>query len=168
MSNLVQNVKQHLFVKNNKLQQPTIKHREAVAHMKAAFVYAELSHCKRKQVGCIIVKNNRIISIGCNGTPSGWENVCEDCFRRTKPEVYHAETNAVAKLASSNESGYGASVFLTCSPCYDCAKLLSQMKVKEVYYAENYQASTEATKGTGLDHLEKCGIPTYHFPVKQE
>ena len=119
------------------------------AHMAAAEVYAELSYAKRKKVGCVIVKDDRIISIGYNGTPSGWNNECEyttlwkdgkqlsSPILVTKPEVLHAETNAIAKLASSTESGEGAILFLSSfSPCMDCAKLIYQSGIKEVYYKE--------------------------------
>lgn len=135
--------------------------------MQSAFTYAELSHCNRKKVGCVVVKDNRIISIGYNGTPPGWDNCCEDENNRTKPEVIHAEVNAIAKLAKSNESGEGASVFITCSPCIDCAMLLAATNVKEVYYAEDYAAARSAAKGekTGVDHLAACNIPSYYLPI---
>ena len=116
-----------------------MKYKYKKAHMTAAEVYAELSYAKRKKVGCVIVKDDRIISIGYNGTPSGWDNECEyttlwkdgkqlsSPILVTKPEVLHAETNAIAKLASSTESGEGATLFLSSfSPCMDCAKLIYQ------------------------------------------
>lgn len=148
------------------MTQPSLKHKEAIAHMEAAFVYAKLSYCNRKKVGCIVVKDNRVISIGYNGTPSGWDNVCEDCDNRTLPQVYHAEANAIAKLASCTESSYDASVFLTSSPCYRCAQLLSQARVREVYYAEHYVSqSSDHQHLTGLDHLQQCGIPVHYLPI---
>lgn len=131
------------------------------AHMKVAEVYAELSSAVRLKVGCVIVKDNRIISIGYNGMPSGWDNCCEEEVRvvtgstyqlKTKPEVLHAETNAIAKLAGSSESGKDASLFVTHSPCLDCAKIIYQSGIKEVYYKNEYRSSE------GVDFLEKCDI----------
>lgn len=135
-----------------------MKRKHITAHMQAAYVYSQLSYCNRKQVGCVIVKDDRIISIGYNGTPSGWDNDCENDEGLTKPEVIHAEANALAKLAKSNESGEGASVFVTCAPCIHCAKMLVQTSVKEVYYGEEYR-NTE-----GLDFLERGGIKTTYLP----
>lgn len=144
-----------------------MKQREALAHMRSAFNYADLSHCERKKVGCVIVKENRIISIGYNGTPPGWDNCCEDEDGNTKPVVIHAEKNAIGKLAQSHESGNGASAFVTCSPCVDCADLLSVSGIKEIYYAEEYKAARSTQKGmSGLEYLELCGIPTVHLPIK--
>lgn len=140
-----------------------MKLRYASAHMKAAHIYAELSYCKRRRVGCVIVKDDRIISIGFNGTPPGWPNVCEDDENVTLPEVYHAETNAIAKLAKSAESGAGASMFVTTVPCMDCAKLIAQSGIKEVYFSEHYRLRD------GLDFLEKCGIQvSYLNPFEDE
>jgi len=140
-----------------------MKLRYASAHMKAAHIYAELSYCKRRRVGCVIVKDDRIISIGFNGTPPGWPNVCEDDANVTLPEVYHAETNAIAKLAKSAESGAGASMFVTTVPCLDCAKLIAQSGIKEVYFSEHYRLRD------GLDFLEKCGIQvSYLNPFEDE
>lgn len=149
----------------NKHIQPSLKRAEIVAHMKTAYVYAQLSYCEKKKVGCVVVKDDRIISIGYNGAPSGWENVCEDCNGNTLASVYHAEANAITKLAKCSESGYDASVFVTCTPCYDCAKLLSQTKIKELYYGEHYTSSTNKTKGNGLEHLHQCNIPTFHIQL---
>jgi dCMP deaminase len=109
-----------------------------------------------------MVKDDRIISIGFNGTPPGWDNCCEDDNNTTKPEVYHAESNAIAKLAKGIESGKGASVFVTCAPCIDCAKLLAQIEVKEVYYSEEYRGTA------GIDHLTARGIPTYKLTLIQK
>lgn len=111
--------------------------------MKTAKIFAELSHAQRLKVGAIITKDDRIISIGYNGMPAGWSNVCEDVEEdgslKTKPEVLHAESNAVAKLARSNESGEGADLFVTHSPCLECAKLIYQSGIKRVYYGRNYR-----------------------------
>lgn len=137
--------------------------------MRVAHEYAKLSSAVRLQVGCIIVKDNRIISIGYNGMPGGWDNVCEEPalnvvgvakdgrdivepYLKTKPEVLHAETNAIAKLARSSESGEGSSLFVTHQPCLDCAKIIYQSGIKEVYYAHEYRCND------GIMFLEKCGI----------
>lgn len=120
--------------------------------MRVAHEYANLSSANRLQVGCIVVKDNRIISIGYNGMPTGWTNVCETEDNVTKPEVLHAETNAIAKLASTYESGKDASLFVTHQPCLDCAKIIYQSGIKEVYYAHTYR------KTDGVEFLEKCGI----------
>ena len=133
-----------------------MKEKYIKAHMRVAHEYAKLSSAKRLQVGCIVVKHNRIISIGYNGMPSGWDNDCEhvleDGSLKTKPEVLHAETNAIAKLARSSESGEGASLFVTHQPCLDCAKIIYQSGIKEVYYAHEYRCSD------GIDFLAKCEI----------
>lgn len=131
-----------------------MKKRLITAHMKAAYVYADLSRCKRKKVGCVLVKNETIISIGYNGTPPGWNNKCEDKNGKTLPYVYHAEANSIAKLARSHESGEDASAFITCAPCIDCAKLIAQSGIKEVFYNEEYRGTE------GLQFLKKCKIKT--------
>jgi dCMP deaminase len=128
--------------------------------MKVAETFAELSSARRLHVGAIIVKDDRIISIGYNGMPSGWNNDCEDeiiddkwtVTLKTKPEVLHAETNAIAKLAKSTESGDGASMFITHSPCLDCAKLIYQSGIKSVYYRNTYRSDD------GIKFLEKCNV----------
>jgi dCMP deaminase len=124
--------------------------------MRAAHIYAELSSAKRLKVGALVVKDDRIISIGYNGMPSGWANECEytqeDGTLKSKPEVLHAEMNALMKLARSNESGLDASIFITHSPCMDCAKGIYQSGIKEVYYANEYRNTA------GIDFLQKCGV----------
>ena len=125
--------------------------------MKTAFVYAELSYCKRKQVGCIIVKDGNIISHGFNGTPSGEENICEDETGYSKPNVIHAEDNALRKLVRSHESSEGATVFCTAAPCQRCAEKLTDARVSKVYYAELYRGGSSSL---GLDHLHKHGVET--------
>lgn len=117
------------------------------AFMKTAEVFAELSHARRLHVGAIIVKDDRIVSIGYNGMPAGWDNDCEDVIQhsddtvslKTKPEVLHAETNAIAKLAKSNESGLDATMFITHAPCLDCAKLIYQSGIISVFYRDSYR-----------------------------
>ena len=134
------------------------------AHMNVAEQYASLSSAKNLKVGCVIVKDNRIISIGYNGTPAGWDNECEPTFiddygdeiRKTKPEVLHAELNAIAKLARSGESGEGASMFVTHSPCIECAKMIYAAGIKEVFYRHSYRESA------GIDFLDFCNIPVEH------
>jgi dCMP deaminase len=132
------------------------------AFMDCAERFAQLSHAKRAQVGAIIVKDNRIISIGYNGMPSGWENECETIKEQhdigttmlfTKPEVLHAETNAIAKLAQSNESSTGATLFCTHEPCIECAKLIHQSGIRNVIFKRSYNAA----KGTGSEFLVKSG-----------
>lgn len=120
--------------------------------MRVAHEYAKLSSAKRLQVGCIVVKDNRIISIGYNGMPTGWTNICETQDNVTKPEVLHAETNAIAKLAGSNESGKDATLFVTHQPCLDCAKIIYQTGIKEVYYDQAYRSIE------GIKFLQKCNI----------
>jgi dCMP deaminase len=149
------------------------------AYMKTAETFAELSHAQRLHVGAIVVKDDRIISIGYNGMPAGWDNDCENTVfvpgeealgtdmmalgytqtdngnwtkLKTKPEVLHAETNAIAKLARSNESGLGADMFITHAPCLDCAKLIYQSGIKRVWYGAQYRDST------GTEFLRKSGI----------
>ena len=150
------------------------------AYMEVAKTFANLSTATRLQVGAIVVKDDRIISIGYNGMPSGWDNCCEDVVEtmednpwhdykmlkengwdyknnqyvklKSKPEVLHAESNAIAKLAKSPESGDGASIFITHSPCIDCAKLIYQSGITTVYYEENYRSTQ------GINFLEKSGI----------
>jgi len=131
-----------------------------VAHLKVAETYAELSSAKRLKVGAVIVKDNRIISIGYNGMPSGWTNECEystgiyalDQELVTKREVIHAESNAITKVAKSTESAEGAVLYTTCSPCLNCAKLIHQAGISRVVYGYQYKANE------GLTFLEKCGI----------
>mgnify|MGYP003657272937 FL=1 len=127
--------------------------------MKSAFNYAECSTANRLQVGCVLVKDNRIISIGYNGMPSGWTNECETEDNVTKPEVIHAESNAICKLARSSENGEGATAFVTHQPCMDCAKLLYQSGITEVYYAHKYRLTH------GVDFLEKCGITVEQMSI---
>jgi dCMP deaminase len=130
------------------------------AYMRTAETFAELSHARRLHVGAIVVKDDRIISIGYNGMPAGWDNDCEELVHRiaeepvlkTKPEVLHAETNAIAKLARSTESGLGADIFITHAPCLDCAKLIYQSGINRVYYGENYRSDE------GVKFLTKSGI----------
>jgi dCMP deaminase len=126
------------------------------AFMDSAIRFSQESYAERLKVGAIIVKDNRIISIGINGMPSGWSNVCENTLDNTnmksKAEVLHAETNAIAKLAKSAESGEGATIFITHSPCLDCAKLIYQAGITEVYYNQEYRSDV------GIKFLKNCNI----------
>ena len=138
-----------------------IKEKYLGTYMKVAHLFAEHSSAKRKKVGAVIVKDDRIISIGYNGMPAGWDNACE-IDNVTKPEVLHAETNAIAKLAKSTESGDGATMFITCSPCIECAKLIYQSGITEVYYAEDYRTDE------GVKFLNKCdGIIAWKLNDRQ-
>lgn len=114
---------------------------------------ANLSTANKLKVGCVITKDNRILSIGYNGTPSGWSNECEE-DGKTKPEVLHAEANALMKLCRSTESSDGATLYVTHFPCIECAKLIYQSGIKEVYYINDYEAS----KGSGKEFLFKAGV----------
>jgi dCMP deaminase len=133
--------------------------------MKTAETFAELSHARRLHVGAIVVKDDRIISIGYNGMPAGWDNNCEDVVQhsddttslKTKPEVLHAETNAIAKLAKSNESGLNASMFITHAPCLDCAKLIYQSGISTVFYRDAYRSED------GIQFLKASGIQIEHL-----
>ena len=108
-------------------------------YMRMAGIWAENSYCQRRKVGALIVKEKMIISDGYNGTPSGFENVCEDELGVTKPYVLHAEANAITKIARSNNSSEGATLYVTASPCIECAKLIIQAGIKRVVFAEKYQ-----------------------------
>ena len=121
-------------------------------YLRMARIWAENSYCKRRQVGALVVKDKMIISDGYNGTPSGFENVCEDENNVTKPYVLHAEANAITKIARSNNSSNGATMYVTASPCIECAKLIIQAGIKRVVYCEEYRSEE------GLDLLRKVGI----------
>ena len=130
-----------------------MKQKHLEAYMDTAIRFSQCSTAKRLKVGCIAVKDNKIISIGYNGTPNGYDsNVCEDENNNTLPHVIHAEMNMISKLAKGNESSEGCSVFITHSPCIECAKLMFQCGIKDVYYNEEYRDSA------GLDFLEYFGV----------
>ena len=122
------------------------------AYMKMAHTWGELSHCERKKVGALIVKDRMIISDGYNGTPSGFENECEDENHYTKWYVLHAEANAILKVAASTQSCVGATLYITLSPCRECSKLIHQAGIKRVVYSLTYKDRS------GLDFLEKAGV----------
>lgn len=121
-------------------------------YLKMAKVWAENSHCKRSQVGCLIVSNRQIISDGYNGTPSGFSNNCEDCDNNTLPTVLHAEANAITKIAKSTNSAEGSTLYVTLSPCFDCAKLIIQAGIKRIVYSEVYR------KTDSFKLFEEAGI----------
>ncbi len=121
-------------------------------YLDMAAIWAQNSYCKRRQVGALLVKNKMIISDGYNGTPSGFENVCEDENNQTKPYVLHAEANAITKVARSNNSSDGATLYVTSSPCIECAKLIIQSGIVRVVFSENYRVHD------GIDLLQRAGI----------
>ena len=121
-------------------------------YLRMARIWAENSYCKRRQVGAIVVKDNRIISDGYNGTPSGFENVCKDDGNVTKPYVLHAEANAITKLARSHNNSDGSTIYITASPCIECAKLIIQSGIKRVVYGENYRLDD------GIQLLKRAGV----------
>lgn len=121
-------------------------------YMRMALIWSENSYCKRRQVGAILVKDKMIISDGYNGTPSGFENVCEDENNVTKPYVLHAEANAITKVARSNNSSEGATLYVTSSPCIECAKLIIQAGIRRVVYADSYRLSE------GIELLKRAEI----------
>ena len=127
------------------------------AYMRMAVEWAKLSHCKRKQVGAIIVKDRMIISDGYNGTPTGFDNCCEDEKGETKWYVLHAEANAIMKVAASTQSSEGATLYITMSPCKECSKLIHQSGIKRVVYREAYKDNE------GILFLEKAGVEIVHF-----
>ena len=126
-------------------------------YLEIAGSWSHLSKAKRMQVGCLVVRNNQIISDGYNGTPAGMDNECEDNNFVTKPEVLHAESNALMKLATSTQSSEGATVYITLSPCFECSKLLIQAKVKRVVFSEFYRINS------GIDLLKRAGIIVDHI-----
>ena len=130
------------------------------AYLKMAYEWGKLSHCNRKQVGALIVKGRMIISDGFNGTPSGFDNCCEDENGVTKWEVLHAEANAILKVASSTQSCAGATLYITLSPCKECSKLVHQAGIKRVVYAAAYKDTS------GLDLLAKAGVELKHLPYE--
>ena len=131
-------------------------------YIRMASIWAENSYCTRRQVGALIVKNQRIISDGYNGTPSGFENVCEDENNVTKPYVLHAEANAITKIARSGNSSEGATMYVTASPCIECAKLIIQSGVRRVVYSEKYRLED------GIRLMERAGIEVCYLELNKE
>lgn len=130
-------------------------------YLRMALIWSENSYCKRRQVGCLVVKDQMIISDGYNGTPSGFENICEDDDGVTKPYVLHAEANAITKVAGSSNSSKGATVYVTDSPCLECAKLIIQSGVKRVVFGRPYRLTD------GEDLLRRAGIEVLFLDISQ-
>ena len=130
-----------------------------VRYLKMATIWAENSYCIRRKVGALIVKNKMIISDGYNGTPAGFENICEDEDNNTKSYVLHAEANAITKVARSNNSSEGATLYVTTSPCIECAKLIIQSGIKRLVFSELYRMKD------GIELLERSGIECVHIPI---
>ncbi len=131
-----------------------------IRYLKMARIWAENSYCVRRQVGALIVKDKMIISDGYNGTPSGFENICENDMGITKPYVLHAEANAITKVAKSANNCDGGTLYVTTSPCMECSKLIIQAGIKRVVFSEKYH-NTE-----GLDILSKVGVELVHLPIE--
>ena len=130
-------------------------------YLRMAAIWAENSYCQRRKVGALIVKDKMIISDGYNGTPSGFENVCEDENNLTKPYVLHAEANAITKIARSNNSSDGATMYVTASPCIECAKLIIQAGIKRVVYSEHYRLED------GIELLKRAGIEVIYIELNE-
>ena len=128
-------------------------------YLRMARIWAENSYCRRRQVGALVVKDKMIISDGYNGTPSGFENICEDDEGLTKTYVLHAEANAITKLARSSNNSDGATIYITASPCIECAKLIIQAGIKRVVYGEQYRLTD------GIDLLKCAGIEVVYLEV---
>ena len=131
-------------------------------YLRMAQIWAENSYCKRRKVGALVVKDKMIISDGYNGTPSGFENVCEDDNNITKPYVLHAEANAITKLARSNNNSDGATLYVTASPCIECAKLIIQAGIKRVGYGEQYRLTD------GIDLLKRAGVAVEYLNADKQ
>ena len=131
-----------------------------LAYLKMAQTWGELSYCKRKKVGALIVKDKMIISDGYNGTPSGFENTCEDDDNYTKWYVLHAEANAILKVAGSTQSCKGSTLYITLSPCKECSKLIHQSGITRLVYSKKYKDSS------GLEFLKKAGVEITYLPIK--
>lgn len=129
-------------------------------YLKMADIWAQNSYCKRRQVGALLVKDKMIISDGYNGTPSGFENVCEDENNKTKPFVLHAEANAITKVAKSNNSSQGATLYVTSSPCLECSKLIIQAGIRRVVFTENYRLED------GINLLKRAGIDVEQVEIE--
>lgn len=132
------------------------------AYLKMAYEWGKLSHCERKQVGALIVKGRMIISDGFNGTPTGFDNCCEDEDGLTKWEVLHAEANAILKVAASTQSAEGSTLYITLSPCRQCSKLIHQAGIKRVVYSRAYRDTS------GLEFLEKAGVELMYLPIDEQ
>ena len=135
------------------------KHELDLRYLRMARIWAENSYCERRKVGALIVKDKMIISDGYNGTPAGFENVCEDENHLTKPYVLHAEANAITKIARSGNNSDGATLYVTDAPCIECSKLIIQSGIKKVFYARQYRLTD------GIDLLQRAGIEVHYLPL---
>ena len=135
------------------------KHELDLRYLRMARIWAENSYCERRKVGALIVKDKMIISDGYNGTPAGFENVCEDENHLTKPYVLHAEPNAITKIARSGNNSEGATLYVTDAPCIECSKLIIQSGIKKVFYARQYRLTD------GIDLLQRAGIEVHYLPL---
>ena len=135
------------------------KHELDLRYLRMARIWAENSYCERRKVGALIVKDKMIISDGYNGTPAGFENVCEDENHLTKPYVLHAEANAITKIARSGNNSEGATLYVTDAPCIECSKLIIQSGIKKVFYARQYRLTD------GIDLLQRAGIDVHYLPL---
>ena len=131
-------------------------------YLRMARIWSENSYCQRRRVGALIVKDKRIISDGYNGTPSGFENVCEDEDHLTKPYVLHAEANAITKIARSNNNSNGSTLYVTDSPCVECSKLIIQAGIRRVVYAREYRLTD------GIELLRRAGIEVEYHSINDE
>ncbi|MGN0233122.1 MAG: deoxycytidylate deaminase [Bacteroidaceae bacterium] len=131
-------------------------------YLRMARIWSENSYCERRRVGALIVKDKRIISDGYNGTPSGFENICEDEDNHTKPYVLHAEANAITKIARSNNNSDGSTLYVTDSPCVECSKLIIQAGIRRVVYAREYRLTD------GIELLRRAGIEVEYLDLKEE
>lgn len=138
------------------------QHELDIRYMRMAQIWAENSYCQRRKVGALIVKDKMIISDGYNGTPVGFENVCEDENGLTKPYVLHAEANAITKIARSGNSSEGATLYVTTMPCIECSKLIIQAGIKRVVYSEKYRITD------GVELLQRAGVETVHLEIEKK
>lgn len=143
------------------IEQMDKQHEIDKRYLRMAAIWAENSYCQRRQVGALIVKDQMIISDGYNGTPAGFENVCEDENGLTKPYVLHAEANAITKVAASSNSSKGATIYVTSAPCIECAKLIIQSGIRRVVYSEKYRTEE------GCELLRRANVETEYIPIKK-
>ncbi len=138
------------------------QHELDLRYLRMAKIWAENSYCERRKVGALIVKDNMIISDGYNGTPAGFENICEDENNVTKPYVLHAEANAITKIARSSNNSQGATMYVTDAPCIECAKLIIQAGIRKVFYSRQYRLTD------GADLLKRAGVEVHFLPLDEE
>lgn len=137
------------------------QHHLDLRYLRMAKIWAENSYCVRRKVGALIIKDKMIISDGYNGTPAGFENICEDENNVTKPYVLHAEANAITKIARSGNNSEGATLYVTDAPCIECSKLIIQAGIKKVFYARQYRLTD------GIELLERAGIEVIYLPLEE-